>query len=130
MYLKVKNVMREGMKRFIAFTNAWKRQETIIRSRIMAAPSISYPDLRAVNEKSSKLKFVDYKNGMQGRSSKEVLLLPPKTRDEESSKWTKCTVRVETCKIDAVAELVRCPGGSAPRVIESAFNYAYKMSRE
>lgn len=126
-YLMVKNLMREGMRACIKFTNDWKKRESEVKGRINAAKSVSFQSMKedSTGEKVG-VHFVNIGKGNSGMLSKAKLPVPPRKVSEKIC----CSVSVEKAKFRRVADYLELSTASPRTVIQSAFETVYAEAIE
>ncbi len=75
LYLQVKNKMREGMRRFIDYTNNWKQDLQRSKEHIKEGHLLTFEEIKA---EATKLKFHKISSGLKGEQFQPALPMPPR----------------------------------------------------
>lgn len=122
-YLEIKDKMREGLKRFITYTNKWKGREGEAREQLSKAQPL---EAKKIEEISEKLKLTSVKRGSGGSQYGPPLPMPKLKKETERISFTKKTVEVKK-----IAEYLFPGSDPTPALVgEECFNIILKEAEK
>lgn len=123
LYQEIKNMMREGTKKFTDFTNKWKQNESEIRSQLEAIPLVPISEIKnqLMNQINQRPKE-KAKIASSGVVFSAKYPIPPKKTKPKN----RFTVIVNEQHIPAVAEYLCLTDYTPEMTIERAFDYVYR----
>lgn len=124
LFLQVKQKMREGMRIFIDYTNAWKGREDEAKKHTHDCDSLRFDEVKA---RVSQLKFTATRSGLKGAQVMPSLPLPKKA---ESNKRRISFIK-PVDEIKAVAKSIFEDSEADPSLVgERCFDLYYRETQK